>query len=333
MASTFRQIVAAAILALVAGCSPMIKERGPVVQSPTMAADHFVMPDGFRLPIHTWPAQDRSPKAVIIALHGFNDYGHFFEDIGTYLSTRGVTSYAYDQRGFGATQTAGYWAGVDAYIADALSVYQVVRQKHPEQPVYFFGESMGAAVAMSVATSARAPDAAGYIVAAPAVWGRRTMPLYQRGALWLAKNTLPGLRLSAQGLKITPSDNTEMLRSLGRDPLVIKKTRVDALWGIVNLMDHALEGSKRFQANSLILYGAKDEIIRKKPTREMLLNLPEVEPGTRRIAVYENGYHMLIRDLMGETIWRDIESWIDDPRSPLPSGAEEKLEAFLEQSQ
>ncbi len=36
-----------------------------------------------------------------------------------------------------------------------------------------------------------------------------------------------------------PSDNIEMLRALGKDPLVIKRTRIDALKGLVDLMSNA----------------------------------------------------------------------------------------------
>ena len=31
---------------------------------------------------------------------------------------------------------------------------------------------------------------------------------------------------------------------------------------------------------------------------------------------------MLTRDLQGETVWRDIDAWLADPRAPLPSGAD-----------
>ena len=33
---------------------------------------------------------------------------------------------------------------------------------------------------------------------------------------------------------------------------------------------------------------------------------------------------MLTRDLQGETVWRDIDAWLADPRAPLPSGADQR---------
>ena len=59
----------------------------------------------------------------------------------------------------------------------------------------------------------------------------------------------------------------EMLLALGRDPLVIKATRIDAMHGLVNLMDTALEEAAGFKTPALILYGERDEIIPKTPTR------------------------------------------------------------------
>jgi hypothetical protein len=50
--------------------------------------------------------------------------------------------------------------------------------------------------------------------------------------------------------------------------------------------------------------------------------LQAARPSGLHIAVYRNGWHMLLRDLEGETVWRDIAAWIADPAiAALPSGA------------
>jgi hypothetical protein len=43
--------------------------------------------------------------------------------------------------------------------------------------------------------------------------------------------------------------------------------------------------------------------------------------GRRPFRLYENGWHMLTRDLQGEIVTRDIAAYIRDPGAPLPSGA------------
>ena len=106
---------------------------------------------------------------------------------------------------------------------------------------------------------------------------------------------------------------------LGRDPLVIKKTRIDTIHGLVNLMDESLEATSELKKPALILYGEKDEVIPKKPTAEMLRRFPR---GIYRFAFYANGYHMVLRDIQGAEVWNDINAWVRDRNNPLPSKAD-----------
>jgi len=318
-----RWICVALMTCGISACAPTIMVPGPDVQLSTMSGTAFAMPDGESLPMHVWSPE--AANAAVIAVHGFNDYGLFFNDMAEYLVGEGVISYSYDQRGFGAARNRGYWAGSDAYISDLKQVFRLVKQRHPDIPIFLFGESMGGAVLMAAASRDTQNEltANGYILAAPAVWARETMPFYQRWALSLISHTMPWLQVSGRGLEITPSDNIEMLQALGRDPLVIKETRVDTVWGLVNLMDRALAGASTFDKKALILYGAKDEIIKKHATETMFRRLPRVPSTVRRVVVYENGYHMLIRDLAAEKYWRDVVSWMRFPSEPLPSGTDQ----------
>ncbi len=320
--------MAAAILLLVlagagaGGCTPTIRPPGPAVASPALTSDGFHTADGKLLPVRAWMPGEGRPRAVIIALHGFNDYSNFFTEPGRFLAERGIATYAYDQRGFGNALPRGYWPGVAALADDLRTLARLVRERHKGAPLYLLGESMGGAVVMVTLTGANAPEVDGAILAAPAVWGRSTMPAYQRWTLAIAANTLPWMTVTGRGLGIKPSDNRDMLLALGRDRWVIKETRIDALWGMANLMDAALAASPRFKAPALILYGKRDEIVPKNPTLLMFKHFPEAGRDRRRVAVYESGYHMLLRDLQAETVWTDIAAWIGDRNRPLPSGAD-----------
>jgi alpha-beta hydrolase superfamily lysophospholipase len=136
------------------------------------------------------------------------------------------------------------------------------------------------------------------------------MPWYQRSLLWIAAHTVPGKKLTGEGLDIQPSDNIEMLRELGRDPLVIKETRVDALYGIANLMDQAAEQTGIFNEPALIMYGKHDQIVPRAPTCKWIQSLDDIESKHQTIVLYENGYHMLNRGLNADEVLTDISSWI-----------------------
>ncbi|HIJ45631.1 MAG TPA: alpha/beta hydrolase, partial [Rhodospirillaceae bacterium] len=312
---------------IVCACAPTVLPPGPAVTRPALEDGGFVAADGARLPVRAWMPRNGDPKAVIVALHGFNDYSNFFAEPGAFLAGQGLAAYAYDQRGFGEAPNRGLWPGSRAFVDDLKAVTAAVRGRHPGVPLYLLGESMGGAVIMVAMTDADAPDVDGVILAAPAVWGRTAMPWYQRAALFAASHTMPALRVTGQGLKIKASDNNEMLRALGRDPLVIKETRIDAISGLTNLMDSALESAFAFDASALILIGERDEIIPSDPTRLLIRRLPRNGRHRYRLAFYANGYHMLLRDLQAETVWKDIAAWIADTAAPLPSAADKRAAA------
>jgi alpha-beta hydrolase superfamily lysophospholipase len=306
-----------AFLAWLAGCAtPAVQIHGERLTSPRLEADRVIAADGAVLPLRIWRPQG-APRAVVLALHGFNDYRQAFVEVGPFLAARGIATYAYDQRGFGATSQRGIWPGTERLMDDARTAAALLRQRYPGRPLYLLGESMGGAVAMSVL--AETPAAAdGAALVAAAVWGRATMNPLQRSALWLLAHSFPGVRLSGRGLGITASDNKAMLRALGEDPLVLHEARADALWGLTNLMDRALAAAPALTVPALVLHGEHDEIIPRRPTCRMLATLA----SSARVAVYPNGYHMLTRDLGAKVVLEDLAAWLADPAAPLPSGHE-----------
>ena len=308
-----------ALLMLLSGCMPVIYPPSTKSQPAQLYNHRFITDDGVVLPFKSWLPNQQDTKAVIIALHGFNDYSNFFNIPGEFLKQSGIASYAFDQRGFGGSPNKGLWAGVEAYTQDVLLFTHLIKHLHPELPLYILGESMGGAVVAVTLSQSRKPDVDGIILAAPAVWSRTDMPWYQRGLLWSLAHTVPWLTLTGEGVEVTPSDNIEMLRDLSRDPLVIKDTRVETIYGLSNLMDLAFARASQLNTRLLFLYGEKDDIIPPQPVYQFLDNLVG---NNQTIALYPNSYHMLLRDLQGEILINDIVAWIDSSESALPSGAD-----------
>ena len=306
-------------------CAPRLQPAGPPVVPPHVSDDVVTAPDGAKLPLRSWLPQGvarKSPAAVVLALHGFNDYSNAFDDAGRAWAEHGIATYAYDQRGFGGAPHRGYWAGTEAYVEDLKLTAALLRRRHAGVPFYILGESMGGAVVMVAMSSTEPPPADGVILVAPAVWGRGFMPWYQTISLWFSAHTMPWMQLTGEGLKIRPSDNIEMLRKFSADPMVIKATRIDAVHGLVDLMDAAQDAAPRFNAPSLILYGMNDEVVPDDPTFAMIKRLPRPTPARHRIALYQHGFHMLLRDLQAARVIEDVRAWIEQPDRPLPSGAD-----------
>ncbi|HET7595061.1 MAG TPA: alpha/beta hydrolase [Stellaceae bacterium] len=333
------------LAALLAGCGAAsnpddalprarLAAAGPMSSLPAaqLADDRMVAADGAALPLRRW-LPDGQPRAVVLALHGFNDYSNAFAGPAAAWAKDGIATYAYDQRGFGAAPGRGRWPGEKRLTGDAATAAKLLRQRYPSVPLYLLGESMGGAVAI-LAASGRSgtprPDVDGVILVAPAVWGRQTMNLLERVGLWLA-DLVPSVQFSPDliPVRIQPSDNFAMLRAFSADPLVIKNTRADTLQGLVDLMSAALNAATWFDAPALLLYGEHDEIVPRRPMARFVDGLPARAELRQRVALYPHGYHMLLRDLDGALLIKDVATWIADPAAPLPSGADGGARARL----
>ena len=299
---------------------------GPEVAPPALADEELVAADGARLPVLRW-LPDGDPKAVILALHGFNDYSNAFTGPGAFWAQRGIATYAYDQRGFGRAPKRGRWAGQDTLVADAKTMLALLRARHPGTPLYLLGESMGGAVAIATLTGDAPPAVAGAILVAPAIWGRNYMGAIPRAGLWFFSHTIPWYTLTGQGLRIVATDNQELARQLAADPLFIKESRFDAIWGLVDLMDAAYDAVPRLKGRLMVLYGDNDEIVPDRPIYDMLRTI--APSADLEIAIYADGYHMLLRDLNAKSRLADVAAWLADPRAPLPSGADKHAQERL----
>ena len=74
---------------------------------PQFANERFISFDGAPLGLSVWEAKDvASPEVVIVGVHGMNDYAGAFRWSAPYWAEQGITTYAYDQRGFGEAPRA-----------------------------------------------------------------------------------------------------------------------------------------------------------------------------------------------------------------------------------
>ena len=314
------------MMMLVSACAPKMQEAAVPISPPALEASPvpakaaakttakkgvqrlegvFLPGDGARLPLRAWLPVS-APRAVIAAVHGFNDYSHAFTLPGGYFAARGIATYAYDQRGFGAAPEPGVWPGEANLTGDLRRMVELLRARHPGAALYIMGESMGGAVAVAALTEPDFPKVDGAILLAPALWGGHRMNPLFRLPLWLLAHSFPAWRLSGQELQVQACDNKEVMAEINKDPLFIKATRTDAILGLVRLMDRAYADMHRLQTPALLLYGAHDEVIPAGPIADARQAMPHAA-----FIRYPDGWHMLLRDQQRDTVAQDIVEWID----------------------
>ncbi|HEX2817982.1 MAG TPA: alpha/beta fold hydrolase [Phenylobacterium sp.] len=308
---------------LLSACTPLMVQQAGMPPlgfgGARIEASDIVSFDGARLGLSEWDAPG-DPWAVIVGVHGMNDYANAFHMAAPWWAEQGVTTVAYDQRGFGRSPGRGVWAGDALMVEDLRTVTALVRRKYPHAVVVVAGESLGGAVAAEAFASDRPPTADRLVLLSPAVWGWREQPLPYKTLLWFAANfTGPKVYTPPDWLtsKVSPSDNHDELVAMGRDPLMIWGARSDTLYGLVTAMDKAADEVGKSSLPTFYLYGAHDQIIPKKAAFKAASQLKP----TDRSAYYAKGWHLMTRDHEGPMVWKDILAFIRDPAAPLPSGA------------
>jgi acylglycerol lipase len=312
-----------ALALLLSACTPLVVQHSftPAASfaGPHLEEDRVVSFDGARLGLQHWDTATE-PWAVIVGVHGMNDYSNAFHLAAPWWAEQGIVTYAYDQRGFGRSPGRGIWAGDDLMVEDLRTVTALVRARFPHALIVVAGESMGGAVAAEAFASDRPPAADRLILLSPAVWGWREQPLPNKTLLWFAANFTAGKVYEPPHwltAKIKPTDNRDELIAMGHDRLMIWGARSDTIYGLVSMMGRAADVVGEARVPTLYLHGAHDQIIPDKAARRAAARL---KPSDRS-AQYAHGYHLLMRDRQGPVVWADIAAWLRDPKAVLPSGA------------
>lgn len=253
-----------------------------------------------------------APRAVILALHGYGDHGHStFSAAAAHWGERGVRTYAPDQRGFGRNTSRAQWPGAGALIADAAALTDQIRASHPCLPIAVLGHSMGGGVVLAAAGHELNAD--GIVLAAPAIWGGDALNPLHRALAWVAAFVVPEKRFTGEGVvRIQASDNIEALRALGRDPLYLSPPSAREILGLVRVTDRAAESAAKVRHPALMLLGAKDQIVPNDTVRGVFGRLA----GQRDVIEYDEGWHLLFRDLQAETVWNDVAEWVTELPGP-----------------
>jgi alpha-beta hydrolase superfamily lysophospholipase len=304
-------------------CAPMVQHAMTPPTGfvgPRLEDANFISFDGARLGLTHWDPPDGRPWAVIVGVHGMNDYANAFHLAAPYWARRGIATYAYDQRGFGRSPERGVWAGDALMTQDLRTITALVRARFPGAVIAVAGESLGGAVAIEAFASPRPPAADRLVLLAPAVWGWSSQPVTYKTALWVGAH-LAGPKVLTPPRFVTnhiaASDNVDELIAMGRDPLMIWGARLDALYGLVEEMERAWRDIGQVRVPTLYLLGAHDQIIPRRPALQAAARLPAAD----RTAYYAHGWHLLMRDKGAKAVWDDVAAFVRDPGAPLPSGA------------
>ena len=261
--------------------------------------------DGLDLRTYSWPATGPT-GANLLLVHGIAEHAGRYPHVAARLASAGISTHAYDQRGFGGS------GGVRAYV-DRWSQYHDdledrlvdVRASAGGSPLVLYGHSMGGLIALGYVLDPSRPQPDLLVLSAPAIdakvpeWKRVLAAVLSVGAPRFAiPNTFP-----KGGLSSDPAVESAYLA----DPIAVHRTTARLGASLFDEQDRVkklLSSKQPLPVRTYVLHGSDDPIVPEGASR----TLAGRTHVTRR--VYPGLHHETHNEPSGAEIVDDTARWI-----------------------
>jgi acylglycerol lipase len=268
--------------------------------------------DGLDLRTYRWPAVP-AERAHLLLVHGIAEHAGRYPHVASRLAGAGITTHAFDLRGFGGS--GGHRAYVDRwseYHDDLEDRLAEVRSAARGLPVILYGHSMGGLIALGYALAdppRPLPDL--LVLSAPAidaivpVWKRRLADVLAASVPRFAiANTFP-----KGGLSSDPAVEAGYLA----DPVAVHRTTARlgvALFREQDRVKNVLARGGPLPVTTYVVHGSDDPIVPEWASR----SLEGRANVTRR--VYQGLHHETHNEPTGSAVIDDTIAWIVQQLAP-----------------
>lgn len=294
------------------------------MMDPTFTQHGWTAPDGAAFSFCRWASQDE-PRAVMVAVHGLSGAALDYEPLGRALAPLGFTVCAPELRGQGndpVPARRGDLDSIETWFADLRAFLALVREQHPGLPLYFYGESMGAAILTRFLAQAGPDDQPlGLILASPVVAIQQRPPFWLNAIFQTLRVVWPKFRIDLRPL----AKRDKVQRIVTRDeahrewyataPHKLDVFTIRFFEQLQGLIDGCFEAAARIRVPVLVLYARHDVFIGEKLVEEFFARLASED---KELTLYPESYHLLLHDHDRDAVLTRVVDWLTK-RQKLPS--------------
>ena len=281
--------------------------------------------DGRQMMYRTWGPARGEPRAIVVGVPGWNGTAGDIEPLGRYLARRGIRIYSTGVRGQHGDLTAaskrakGHVDDGRLWERDFHEFGEWVQRRHPDTPLFLYGQSMGSLTAVLVAKDGIRSghvELSGIILHSPAVGLMYASPLLRLGVGELRSINPRGLLFN---VGLIPGDKPALTNNVEYDRFWIRsedRVRPGYTW---SFFDEALKlgarariATAQLDLPALVVTGEKDPIgtagVGQQAFARLMRRIPSEVKERRR---FEDGYHDLIHDSNKPQALECIGDWLD----------------------
>jgi alpha-beta hydrolase superfamily lysophospholipase len=299
----------------VSGCAP----EAMLVSNPK--AENSGQSDTFGY--RTWKRKDIEPDVVVIGIHGFCGASVDYTNLGEHLVKRQARTalYAYEVRGQGSDpihQRRGDIGDPKDWYADLEAFTQLVEERHPDAKIIWYGESMGALIATHAIDAAPAgkPPCDGLVLSSPIVRFKDDIEPWKIALVRAAATTLPLARVSLDALSgqedVQMTQESKHNEQSKTNSYNVEQHTLRLLGTLATLIDGMNDCAAQLEVPTLVLHGGKDYFNNDSDVRGFVARIPSGVSKTYKN--YPDAFHLLMYDEERDSIFRDVEKWLNRQR-------------------
>lgn len=250
---------------------------------------------------------EREIKAVLIIVHGIGEHCGRYMNVVNYFIPLNYAIYGLDHVGHGKSGgDREFVRSFDDYTCTLHEYYNMVRDRHPDTPIFLLGHSMGGLIISYYLLNYQA-DIKGAVISAPVVKipvgvSRTIIALGKVLSVIAPKAGLK--KLDATGVSRSP----EVVEAYNSDPLVFHG-KTPARWAGESLkaMLYVTEHMHEINQPFIALQGEADKLA--DPTGAKML-YEKAGSADKTLKTYPGLYHEIFNEPEHEQVLTDVETWL-----------------------
>lgn len=265
-----------------------------------------------RIHYQYWLPED-TPKGVLLLVHGLGEHSGRYANVINKFVPMGYAVYGLDHIGHGKSGgKRKFLDRFDDFIQPLKTYAGMIRNWHPDTPVFLIGHSMGGLIGAIFLIDH--PDGFhGAVLSGPSV----QVPDNISGPVICVGKILSVLAPGFGLIGINPqsvSRDLEVVQAYMDDPLVYKgKTTARLAAEMLGAMQRVSREAFRISLPILILQGGADGIV--SPSGAQMLH-DRVGSADKKIRIYDGLYHEVYNEPEREAVLQDMALWIGDHIQP-----------------
>ncbi len=288
----------------------------PARQSMDLASSRWAARDGKVLPFTKWPGEPSAARGVVICIHGLSGAASDFWPVGDSFPARGYAVYGLQLRGQGNDpdpKKRGDIRSKQQWQDDLEDFTALLKRRHRGLPIYWYGESLGALIAIHTAPTlspAAAPQ--GIILSSPVVELRPNIqPGHLKNLLLRAMlNFLPGQKISLEALgnaEVQVTSLTTHRNQMQHTAHYVPAFTLRLFGAIEQLINKSPQAAAQLHLPVLVLYTPHDPLVSKEGVERFYSLIPS---PSKAQAFFPKSYHLILHDVERDRAVKTVADWL-----------------------